>query len=156
MFDPEATMTRAEFAAIVVKSLGLEPVAKDKFTDVKSDEWYAPFVGTAVSYGIVNGTSETVFNPNGTITRQQAAAMVARAAKLCGMETEIENSMVRDMLAQFGDYVKTDEWARESLAFCYSENILDQNDLDIRSNDNILRCEVAQMLFNMLGAANLL
>lgn len=156
IFDPEVTMTRAEFATIVVKSLGLKPVANDKFADVKSTEWYAPFVGTAVSYGIVNGTTDATFNPNGKITRQQAAAMVARASKLCGMETELESGMVRDVLAQFGDYVKTAEWAREFLAFCYSENILDSDDLDIRPNDDILRSEIAQMLFNMLGAANLL
>lgn len=155
-FEPEATMTRAEFATIVVQSLGLAPAAGDKFTDVPAAEWYAPYVGTAGSYGIVNGTSETTFNPDGTITRQEAAAMVARAAKLCGMDTEVENGLIRDVLAQFGDYVKSAEWARESLAFCYSENILDQSDLDIRPNDNILRSEIAQMLFNMLGSANLL
>ena len=82
--------------------------------------------------------------------------MVSRAAKLCGMDTEIGGGGVKDILAQFTDYVKTAEWARESLAFCYNENILDQKDLDIRPNDNILRSEIAQMLFNMLGAANLL
>lgn len=155
-FDPEATMTRAEFATIVVQSLGLKPIANDKFTDVLSSDWYAPYVGTAGSYGIVNGTSETTFNPNGTISRQEAAAMVARAAKLCGMETETEVGMIRDVLAQFGDYVKTAEWSREALAFCYNKNILDQSDLEIRPNDNILRSEIAQMLFNMLGSANLL
>lgn len=156
IFEPEATMTRAEFATIVVQSLGLEPAAADKFTDVDSSAWYAPFVGTAGSYGIVNGVSETTFNPGGTITRQEAAAMVSRAAKLCGVDTDVESGAVKDILAQFTDYVKTAEWARESLAFCYNENILDQKDLDIRPNDNILRSEIAQMLFNMLGAANLL
>lgn len=155
-FEPEVTMTRAEFATIVVQSLGLKPIANDKFTDVLSSDWYAPYVGTAGSYGIVNGTSETTFNPNGTISRQEAAAMVARAAKLCGMETETEVGMIRDVLAQFGDYVKTAEWSREALAFCYNKNILDQSDLEIRPNDNILRSEIAQMLFNMLGSANLL
>ncbi len=155
-FEPEATMTRAEFATIVVQSLGLKPVSNDKFADVTFSDWYAPYVGTAGSYGIVNGTSETTFNPNGTISRQEAAAMVARAAKLCGMETETEVGMIRDVLAQFGDYVKTAEWSREALAFCYNKNILDQSDLEIRPNDNILRSEIAQMLFNMLGSANLL
>lgn len=155
-FEPEATMTRAEFATIIVQSLGLEPRINDKFTDVVSGEWFASYVGTANTYGIVNGTTDTTFNPNGTITRQEAAAMVARAAKLCGMDTAIESGMVRDVLAQFGDYVKTAEWSREALAFCYNENILDQNDLDIRPVDNILRYEIAQMLFNMLGLANLL
>ena len=156
IFDPEATMTRAEFAAIIVKALGLTPFVSDRYADVDSAEWYAPFVGTAARYGIVKGTSDTAFNPNGTIARQEAAAMVARAAKICGMDTEIEGGVVRDVLAQFEDYVKTAEWARESLAFCYNENILDQNDLDIRPDDNILRSEIAQMLFNMLGSANLL
>lgn len=155
-FEPEATITRAEFATIIVQSLGLEQKVNDKFTDVVSGEWFAPYVGTANTYGIVNGTTDTTFNPNGTITRQEAAAMVARAAKLCGMDTGIENGMVRDVLAQFGDYVKTAEWSREALAFCYNENILDQNDLDIRPADNILRSEIAQILFNMLGLANLL
>lgn len=155
-FEPEATITRAEFSAIVVQGLGLKPAAADKFTDVDSSAWYAPFVGTAGSYGIVNGTSETTFNPNGNVTRQEAAAIVARAAELCGMDTKVESGFIRDVLAQFTDYVKTAEWARESLAFCYNENILDRNDLDIRPYDNILRSEIAQMLFNMLGSANLL
>lgn len=156
LFEPDATMTRAEFAAIVVNSLGLEAKANDKFTDVTADDWFSPYVGTANSYGIVNGTSDTTFNPYGTITRQEAASMVARAAKLCGMNTEIESDSVRDVLAQFTDYVKTAEWARPSLAFCYQENILDQSELEIKPITNILRSEVAQMLFNMLGLANLL
>lgn len=155
-FEPGATMTRAEFAAIIVQGLGLEPKINNKFTDVASAEWYAPYIGTANSYGIVNGNTDTTFNPNGTITRQEAAAMAARAARLCGMDTAMESGMIRDVLAQFVDYVKTAEWSREALAFCYNENILDQTDLDIRPDDNILRSEIAQMLFNMLGLANLL
>lgn len=155
-FEPSSTMTRAEFATIVVQALGLKPAANDKFTDVLPTDWYAPYVGTAGSYGIVNGTTAATFNPDGTITRQEAAAMASRAAKLCGMDTEMETGMIRDVLAQFGDYVKTAEWSREALAFCYNENILDQADLEIRPNDNILRSEIAQMLFNMLGSANLL
>ena len=149
-------MTRAEFATIVVQGLGLVPEANGKFTDVLSGAWYAAYIGTANSYGIVNGNSSTTFNPNGTITRQEAAAMVARAAKLCGMDTQVDSAAVRDVLAQFTDYVKTDEWARESLAFCYKENILNQDDLEIQPDVSIKRCEIAQMLFNMLGLANLL
>ncbi len=155
-FEPDATMTRAEFATIVVQGLGLVPEANGKFTDVLSGAWYAAYIGTANSYGIVNGNSSTTFNPNGTITRQEAAAMVARAAKLCGMDTQVDSAAVRDVLAQFTDYVKTDEWARESLAFCYKENILNQDDLEIQPDVSIKRCEIAQMLFNMLGLANLL
>lgn len=155
-FDPDASMTRAEFATIVVRGLGLIPEAKDQFTDVKRTNWAATFVGTAYTYGIVKGTSDTTFNPNGTITRQEAATMVARAAKLCGMDTDMTTMEVRDVLAQFGDYTQSQDWARMSLGFCYSEGILDQSDRNINPEIAILRCEIAEMLFRMLGCANLI
>ena len=91
-----------------------------------------------------------------TITRQQAAAMVARAAKLCGMDTALETYEILNALAQFGDYVTVDDWAKESMAFCYGEDILDQSNLEIEPKRAILRCEIAQMLYNMLGSAKLL
>ena len=103
-FDPNASMTRAQFTAIVVRALGLTPKAVTKFSDVNSADWCAGYVGTAYTYGIVNGTSDTVFTPGGTITRQQAAAMITRAAKLCGMSTEYTAAEARDVLAQFSDY----------------------------------------------------
>ncbi len=82
--------------------------------------------------------------------------MVARAAKLCGMATDMSASAVRDVLAQFGDYVTVESWAQSSLAFCYQEGILDQSALNIEPSKDILRCEIAQMLFNMLTKANLM
>lgn len=155
-YAPDETMTRAQFATIVVKALGLTPKASNVFADVTADKWYAPYIGTAYAYGIVNGRSATTFDPNGTITKQEAAAMVARAAKLCGMDTELETYEILNALAQFGDYVTVDTWAQESMAFCYNEDILDQSDLDIEPKRAILRCEIAQMLYNMLGSAKLL
>ena len=156
LFDPDANMTRAEFSAIVVRALGLTAKSNNAFTDVTADKWYAAYVGTANTYGIVNGVGDGRFNPEGTITRQEAAVMVARASKLCGMDTELDSGAVRDVLAQFGDYVKTAEWARPSLAFCYSEGILDDAGLEIQGAVAIKRCEIAQMLYNLLSSANLL
>ncbi len=62
VFSPNKTMTRAEFAAIVTRALGL--AAKDKvFTDVPSSKWYAGYIGAANSSGIVNGVGGGKFNP---------------------------------------------------------------------------------------------
>ena len=155
-FAPDSNMTRAQFATITVRALGLTPKANNNFSDVKSTSWYAGYVGTANSYGIVNGVGSGKFNPDGTITRQEAATMVARAAKLCGMNTDYSNAAIRDVLAQFGDYTKTADWARASLAFCYDNGILDASALYINPTAYIKRCEIAQMLYNMLGKANLL
>ena len=155
-FDPEGSMTRAEFATIVVRALGLTPAANDTFTDVPASSWYAPYVGTASSFGLINGVGGGRFNPDGTITRQEAAVMVSRAAELCGMDTEMDTAAVRNMLAQFPDYMTSAEWARAQLAFCYREGILSQTELNIRPQDAVTRAEVAQMLFNLLSGAELL
>lgn len=82
--------------------------------------------------------------------------MTARAAKLCGMNTELTTTEIKNMLAQFGDYVTVASWAQNSVAFCYQENVLSQTDLNILPSTAILRCEIAQMLYNMLSSANLL
>lgn len=156
LFHPDESMNRAEFSAIIVRSLGLTPAAVTSFSDVQSSDWFAPYVGTASGYGIIQGTGDGRFNPYGTITRQEAAVMAARAAGLCGMDTELDAGAVKDTLAQFTDYISASEWARQSLAFCYSQDILDQADLDIRPSAAIKRCEVAQLLYNLLATANLL
>ena len=155
-FAPNKTMTRAEFAAIVTRALGLTAKDTKVFSDVPSSKWYAGYIGTANSSGIVNGVGNGKFNPEGTITRQEAAAMVARAAKLCGLDTTMDAVATRNMLAQFGDYRSAASWATESLAFCYSAGILDQSDLNIQPTKAILRCEIAQMLYNMLVVAELI
>ena len=155
-FRPNKTMTRAEFAAIVTRALGLAAKDTKAFTDVPSSKWYAGYIGTANSSGIVNGVGSGKFNPDGTITRQEAATMVARAAKLCGLDTAISAAATKDMLAQFGDYRGVASWAKKPLAFCYAAEILDQSDLNIEPTKAILRCEIAQMLYNMLTAAELI
>ena len=155
-FAPNKTMTRAEFAAIVTRALGLPAKDTKAFTDVPSSKWYAGYIGTANSSGIVNGVGSGKFNPDGTITRQEAAAMVARAAKLCGLDTAMDAASIKDMLAQFGDYRGVASWAKEPLAFCYAAGILDQSDLNIEPTKAILRCEIAQMLYNMLVTSELI
>lgn len=155
-FAPDASMTRAEFAAVVVRALGLTPQRRGLFEDVSAGSWYAGFVDTAAFYGIVNGKQAGRFVPAGTITRQEAAVMVARAGALCGMQTDFDTAAIRDTLAQFTDYVQTAEWARQSLAFCYQAQILDDAALEIRPTQAITRGEVAQMLYQLLEKAELL
>ena len=82
--------------------------------------------------------------------------MVARAAKMCGMHTEYTTAAARDVLAQFSDYVKCSSFAVPALAFCYDQGILDDGALTIQPRKAVLRCEVAQMLYNLLVQANLL
>lgn len=91
-FSPNSTMTRAEFATIIVKALGLTPKTNSKFSDVSSSSWYASYVGTASDYGIITGRTTTSFSPNDTITYQEAQIMIDRATVLCGFATNNNTS----------------------------------------------------------------
>ncbi len=88
-FEPDAAMTRAEFAVIIVKGLGLPVKYDSPFADISNEAWFFDYINTAYYYGIVSGVSDSEFNPIGTITREEAAAMTARAAGLCGMNTDM-------------------------------------------------------------------
>lgn len=155
-FAPEKTMTRAEYATIIVKALGLTPKANDRFTDVPSGKWFAPYIGTANAYGIVNGVSDTAFNPEGTITRQEAALMTVRAAKLCGLDTTVSEAEQNDTLCDYMDYRQISSWAKEAMAYCYKYELLDTSALNAEPKRDILRCEVAEMLYRMLQLANMI
>ncbi|MBQ6808890.1 MAG: S-layer homology domain-containing protein [Firmicutes bacterium] len=154
-FAPDQGMSRAQYAAIVVRALGL-PQKAASFTDVSAGSWYNGYVGAASAYGIVQGVGQNAFNPEGSITREEAAIMTARAAALCGMNNALGSAEIRNQLASFSDYTKSHDWARASLAFCYQQEILNPADLSIRPLEPVLRCEVADMLYNMLHASGLL
>lgn len=155
-YEPESGMTRAQFAAIAVRALGLPEKNGFDFEDVSETDWFYSYVNTAYAYGIIDGVSDTEFNPNGKITREEAATMTARAAKLCGMKTDMSEDGIRNILAEFTDYTTVSDWAAESVAFCYSENILDNSVLEINPKEEITRAEMAQMIYNMLEKSKLI
>ena len=153
-------MTRAQYATIIVKALGLKPdkSASAGFTDVPANSWFAPYVGTACRYGIVEGRGDGTFDPQGTISRQEAAVMTARAAKLCGMDTALDATGIRQYIAQFTDYTKVNNWARESVAFCFKAGILESDEFEenIEPKQDITRGEVALMVYRLLLKAALI
>ncbi|MBA2175163.1 S-layer homology domain-containing protein [Halobacillus locisalis] len=77
MFAPGEDVTRGQFIAFIVRTMDLESDMDIPFTDV-SDTFKAE-VAAAYDAGITAGVSETQFEPNTPITREQMAAMVIRA-----------------------------------------------------------------------------
>jgi hypothetical protein len=84
-FAPQQTVSRAEFAAMLVRSLGLQPDAPAgaaAFSDVHAGAWYAADAAAAAGLGLVQGYADGTFRPDAPITREQMAVMAARALKL--------------------------------------------------------------------------
>lgn len=77
-FNPDAPITRAEMAAAIARLLGLTETAENTFADVEAGAWYAQAILRCAAAGIIQG-SNGMANPNGTLTRQEAAVMLGRA-----------------------------------------------------------------------------
>ncbi|WP_394235059.1 S-layer homology domain-containing protein [Niallia oryzisoli] len=84
-FKPDAEITRAEMAKILVEaydSLDKLPSSKGKFTDVEENSWYAGYIAGLIHKEITNGRTPTTFDPNGLLTRGEAATFVYRTENL--------------------------------------------------------------------------
>ena len=145
-FSPDSTMTRAQFAKIVACALGLEAEYRGTFADVAESAWYAPYVDTAAAYGIVRGVGDGKFNPDSSITRQDAAVMLVRAAALCGLNTAADGSGAPEGVS---------DWAKSAVAFCLQKEIMSPEQAQ-QPGLAVLRCEIAQMLCNLLMQTALL
>ncbi|PAB57139.1 S-layer homology domain-containing protein [Anaeromicrobium sediminis] len=120
IFDPAQNITRAEFATLITKMMGYSTENMNvPFTDVNKEAWYYNYVGAAYQNGLINGRSETVFDPNGKITRQEMAVIAAKV-----LEQEGYAKVSLDKLNIFNDKGNIASWAKSSVSLCVNENII--------------------------------
>ncbi len=80
-FLPDKKISRAEFASILVNAYKLQPGEAKAFADTEN-HWAQEAISTAYSNGIIGGYSDTQFGPDDTITREQMAVMIIKAAQV--------------------------------------------------------------------------
>lgn len=80
-FNPDATITRAEYATIVCRLLGIADSATGKadFTDVAADHWATGYIKMANQYGIVLGYGDGKFGPEDPVKYEEAIKMLVCA-----------------------------------------------------------------------------
>ncbi len=76
-FDPNAFITRAEFAAICARFADTAVEAENKFTDV-AGHWAEKEIYEAAEYGWIRGYEDNTFRPDRFITRAEAMTMINR------------------------------------------------------------------------------
>ncbi|MGG3510298.1 S-layer homology domain-containing protein [Paenibacillus lautus] len=109
-FDPNRTVTRAEFVAMLVRALGLaEKPQLSSYSDVGPKEaWYAGAIGAASAAGLIEGYADGSFRPDAGVTREQVAVMLGRAVQYAG---ELPPQDV-SALERFADHAQVSEWAK--------------------------------------------
>lgn len=158
MFKPNRDISRAEFAAIMVRALGLKNKTEiNSYTDVSDTSWYCDYINVASEYGIISGYGNGKFGPNDMITREQAMTMVARAMGITGLEVDLKGDEGDKLLAGFGDGDKSANYARNSIATCVKAEIMSGRSGNlIAPKDYITRAEVAVMARRLLQKSDLI
>jgi len=148
VFDPGADITRAEFSALVVRMLALQAPADQPlpFADVPAGAWYRQEVAAAYANGIVRGKAESVFDPQGKITRQEMAVIIARVLEARGYLAGDESD-----LAGFADRGLIAGWARAGAALAAREGIVKgMGDGSFAPTAQTNRAQAAVMLYRLL------
>ncbi|CAH1200199.1 hypothetical protein PAECIP111891_01546 [Paenibacillus allorhizoplanae] len=156
LFNPDQDITRAEFAAILVRGLGLKPVGSSvPFSDVKAQDWYSSAVSTAYGYGLVAGFEDGSFRPNDRVTREQAMVMMAKAMQITGLTSK--TSGVEIVLEQYVDANEMSSWAREGVIDCIGTELVSGRNSDVLApKANMTRAEVASIVQRLLQKSELI
>lgn len=103
-FRPNERLTREEFVKMIIGALSIELTDYEiSFSDVAENEWYTPYIKTAVSESISNGMGDT-FGIGLPITRQDIATIACRSAKAAGAEFGGDSSAIFSDSAEISDY----------------------------------------------------
>ncbi|WP_082722525.1 chitobiase/beta-hexosaminidase C-terminal domain-containing protein [Paenibacillus jilunlii] len=158
LFDPDADITRAEFAAVVVRGLGLKlENSTESFKDVKAEAWYSSAVQTAYAYHLINGFEDGTFRPADKITREQAMAIIAKAMKLTSLKDKLPVQSPAELLGPFKDAGKISQWAQTSAADSIEAGIVSgRSASELAPQAYITRAEVAAIVQRLLQKSNLI
>ncbi|WP_409344994.1 invasin domain 3-containing protein [Paenibacillus sp. MBLB4367] len=146
-FDPDAAITRAEIAALAVRSLGLnDSEEKSPFPDTVGG-WYEKAVSTAYQAGLISGYEDGTFRPMQRITREELVGVLVRAMQYTAVQSAGSGSSHKS----FTDEPAISRWALDDVRFAMQSGIIegDENGA-FRAGSYTSRAEAVTMLKRML------
>ena len=114
-YMPAENVSRAEFIKMLVTALGIEGSKPAPFTDTEKGAWYAGYIDRAYSAGIIFGNPDGAFCPNDSISRQDMAVIIYRAAEKYFSDSDT---------AAFADSADIAPYAEKAVGALYFEKIL--------------------------------
>lgn len=140
-FKPNDKVTRADFALMTVRMLGVDEdslkFTTTAFTDVNDETYNAAAIQYCAEKGLIGGDGDGKFRPNDSITRQEAAKIIAEALELTETDDEL-----------FTDDNLIHEWAEDYVYQCKAAGIFggDAGTGNFRPTDAISRAETAKIM----------
>ena len=150
LFHPDQPLTRAEFAALVCTSLGVQPRAplSDLFKDVPAGHWAAGSIAAAVHAGWLSGYPGGSFRPEDPVSMAQALAVIA--CSQAWHDTSVTH---------YAD-VSSSSWFAPAVAACFARGIIRSPDPGIETNGRLnpeascTRAQACVLLSRLLSLAH--
>lgn len=141
-FKPDNSISRAEFVVIMNNAKGFNEVGEISLKDVAEDDWFYEAVAKAVTEGYTKGYEDGTFRPDNTITRAEAAVMMANVMDLEAKEDGDE----------FSDTEEIPSWAKNSVNAVVGAGFMKgYPDGTFKAANPITRAEAVTALNNMLA-----
>ena len=143
-FYPDSNITRAEFAVIISRMLGLEGNTVSSFNDVGTTDWFYSDVNRLAAAGIINGFDGD-FMPKANITRQDMAVIIYNVIKYKNVTLE------KDINVFFDDDSDIADYAREKISALSSNKLMIGNGGKFFPRDNATRAEAVTLIHRLLN-----
>ncbi|MEG0597434.1 MAG: S-layer homology domain-containing protein [Oscillospiraceae bacterium] len=141
-FSPNASMTRSMLVTVLWRFAGEPEAQSGGFTDVVAGTWYTKAVNWAAGQGVVSGVGNNRFDPDGTVTREQAAAILYRYAQKSGIEVPPASGATAQP-----DMTKVPAWAVDGVQWAVRSGMLtDRGAGGLILGEPATRAELAAML----------
>lgn len=157
LYRPDQKVTRAEFATMTIKALGLYEKDTDEifeYNDIQN-HWANRNIQVASYYGLVKGYPGGNFYPNNDVTRMEALSVVLNALS----PENIDSQQAQHFLSIYKDYSDIPNWAQiqagqaQMLGLVYNTP---GHEYTLEPMRPATRGELARFIFNMMEAVKVI
>jgi len=146
MFAPEDTITREEFAKILVNVMKLDQGQNisNSFNDVNENEWYFRYVNIAKDAGVLSGIGDGKFGVGASITREDMVVMLHNALKKKSVKMSSEN-------VKFEDAAEISDYAIQAVAALYNLGAVNGvSETRFMPKETATRAQAAKVVYGVL------
>lgn len=148
LFAPYIDMNRAMFVTVLGRMANVDTSKYMglAFSDLEAGMYYVPYVKWANENGIVLGRSDTIFDPEASITREEMAAIMYRYCAYIGMDMTPKNTV---FMERYTDRNEISDWAVTYVEWAVGCGLMrGMTDHTIDPLEHASRAQVAQVIMN--------
>jgi len=127
---------------MVIRMLGWTGIATSDFSDVNTDAWYAEAISIANAKGLIAGRANGTFDPNASITREEAMVIAAKVLANLNVTVEADTTALNG----FSDSSSISSWAKDAAATLVKAGIISGSNGKLNPKANITRAEICVIL----------